>query len=42
MMHTLEDALDRALNEGYDGLWATGDIDVGIGPRKRFFETSGI
>ncbi len=36
MMHTLEDALDQALNEGYDGLWATGDMSWEFGPQKIF------
>jgi hypothetical protein len=35
-MHTLEDALDRALNEGYDGLWATGDMTWELGPERDF------
>ena len=36
MMHTLEDALGRALNEGYDGLWATGDMTWELGPERDF------
>ena len=36
MMHTLEDALQQALNDGYDGLWATGDMTWEFGPEKDF------
>ena len=36
MMRTLEDALYQALNEGYDGLWATGDMTWEFGPQKDF------
>lgn len=36
MMRTLEDALDQALNNGYNGLWATGDMTWEFGPKKEF------
>ena len=36
MMCTLEDALDQAMNDGYDGLWATGDMTWELGPRADF------
>jgi hypothetical protein len=36
MMHTLEDAIGQALKDGYDGLWATGDMTWELGPRKDF------
>ena len=36
MLFKLEDALDQALNDGYDGLWATGDITWEFGPEKDF------
>jgi MEDS: MEthanogen/methylotroph, DcmR Sensory domain len=36
MMSTLEDALDQALTDGYEGLWATGDMSWEIGPQKDF------
>jgi MEDS: MEthanogen/methylotroph, DcmR Sensory domain len=36
MLHTLEDALNQALNDGYDGLWATGDMTWELGPQKDF------
>jgi hypothetical protein len=34
MMYTLDDALDQALNDGYSGLWATGDMTWELGPQK--------
>jgi hypothetical protein len=34
MMHTLEDALHQALKDGYEGLWATGDMTWEMGPDK--------
>jgi hypothetical protein len=34
MMYTLDDALDQALNDGYSGLWATGDMTWELGPHK--------
>lgn len=36
MMGTLEDAVDQALNDGYAGLWATGDMTWELGPEKDF------
>jgi hypothetical protein len=36
MMFTLEDALDQALANGYDGLWATGDMSWEFGPQRDF------
>jgi hypothetical protein len=36
MMSTLEDALDQALADGYDGLWAIGDMSWEFGPQKDF------
>jgi len=36
MMRTLENALDQALNDGYRGLWATGDMTWEFGPEKNF------
>ena len=36
MMYTLNDALDQALNDGYSGLWATGDMTWELGPQKDF------
>jgi len=36
MLYTLEDALQQALNDGYDGLWATGDMSWEFGPEKDF------
>jgi hypothetical protein len=36
MMHTLEDAIDQALNDGYGGLWATGDMTWELGLQKDF------
>jgi MEDS: MEthanogen/methylotroph, DcmR Sensory domain len=36
MMHTLEDALGQAVKDGYDGLWASGDMTWELGPRKEF------
>jgi hypothetical protein len=36
MMHTLEDAVQQALNDGYKGLWATGDITWEFGPERNF------
>jgi DcmR-like sensory protein len=34
MMHTLEDAFQQALVDGYEGLWATGDMSWEMGPQK--------
>jgi hypothetical protein len=36
MMCTLEGALEQALNDGYTGLWATGDMTWELGPEKDF------
>ena len=36
MLGMLEDAVDQALNDGYRGLWATGDISWQFGPEKDF------
>jgi hypothetical protein len=36
MMHTLEDALGQAVNDGYDGLWASGDMTWELGPQNEF------
>ena len=36
MMRTLEEALNRALEDGYDGLWATGDMTWEVGPQQDF------
>ena len=36
MMHTLEDALEQALYDGYEGLWACGDMTWEMGPEKDF------
>lgn len=34
MMHTLEAAFHQALGDGYEGLWATGDMTWEMGPHK--------
>jgi hypothetical protein len=34
MLHKLEDALDQALNDGYKGLWVTGDMTWEFGSEK--------
>ena len=36
MMDMLEQALHQALNDGYDGLWATGDMSREFGPEQDF------
>ena len=36
MISTLEAALNEALADGYDGLWATGDMTWEFGPEKDF------
>ena len=36
MMAGLKDALSSSINEGYDGLWATGDMSWEFGPKKDF------
>ena len=36
MLGMLEKALHEALNDGYHGLWATGDMSREFGPEKDF------
>ena len=36
MLQKLEDELDKALKEGYKGLWASGDMSWELGPEKNF------
>jgi len=36
MLSSLADALRQALRDGYDGLWATGDMTWELGPEKDF------
>src|SRR5580704_6126884 len=36
MMQSLQDALEQALEDGYEGLWATGDMTWELGPDKDF------
>jgi hypothetical protein len=36
MISTLEDALGQALNDGYEGLWAMGDMTWELGPQRDF------
>lgn len=36
MVQTLEDALWRALDDGFQGLWATGDMTWELGPENNF------
>lgn len=36
MLATLEDALTSSMNDGYAGLWATGDMTWEFGPEKDF------
>jgi hypothetical protein len=36
MLGKLEDALDQALSDGYEGLWATGDMTWEFGSEKNF------
>jgi hypothetical protein len=36
MLRTLEQTLDQALNDRYEGLWASGDMDWEFGPEKDF------
>ena len=36
MLSVLNEAVDQALNEGYQGLWATGDMSWEFGPEKNF------
>ncbi len=34
MIRTLEEAIQQALDDGYDGLWATGDMTWELGPER--------
>jgi hypothetical protein len=36
MIQSLEDMIEQALADGYDGLWATGDMTWEFGPSKDF------
>jgi hypothetical protein len=36
MLKALEQAIDNALNDGYRGLWASGDMSWEYGPQKDF------
>jgi hypothetical protein len=36
LLKTLEEAIDAALNDGYRGLWASGDMSWEFGPQKDF------
>lgn len=36
MLDTLETALDQSLNDGYKGLWASGDMTYEFGPQRDF------
>ena len=36
MLRMLDDALDQALNDGYQGLWASGDMGWEFGPERDF------
>ena len=36
MMGMLEEALDQAIHDGYQGLWVTGDISREFGPERDF------
>ena len=36
MVRTLEEAVEKALRDGYVGLWATGDMTWEFGPEKDF------
>jgi hypothetical protein len=36
MIGMLEGALHQALNDGYQGLWATGDLSREFGPERDF------
>lgn len=36
MMETLQEAVAQALKDGYDGLWASGDMTWEFGPRNDF------
>jgi len=36
MLSALEDALDRSMKDGHEGLWATGDMTWEFGPQRDF------
>jgi hypothetical protein len=36
MLRALDDAIDGALNDGYRGLWASGDMSWELGPQRDF------
>ncbi len=36
MLGMLEEALDQALHDGYQGLWTTGDMSLEFGPERDF------
>lgn len=36
MLGMLQEALDQALHDGYEGLWCTGDMSMEFGPEKDF------
>lgn len=38
MLRKIEDSLDEALNNGYRGLWATGDMSWEFGPARDFLK----
>jgi hypothetical protein len=38
MICTLQDALEQALSDGYEGIWATGDMTWELGPDKDFLK----
>jgi hypothetical protein len=38
MIGRLEDAISQALNDGYRGLWATGDMAWELGPEQNFYQ----
>ena len=42
MLRGLEDAVQHALNDGYLGLWATGDMTWEFGSRKEFANAARI
>jgi len=39
MVCTLEEAVEKALRDGFKGLWATGDMALGIWPRQGLHKT---
>ena len=42
ILKLLSDAVDQALNEGYKGLFVTGDMGWAFGPERDFCEASRI